>query len=152
VKLRSSDGGGETLVAERPGVLVDTSVWIRADRRSEAKTRQHLQSLIAEDRVWTCWPVRAELLIGEKKAERFAILDEQLAALAHAPVTEDAWRLAARVGSDLARTGRTVPMTDLVIAATAIQAGIPLWTVDADFERIASVSPLLLYQSDRVQV
>ena len=82
--------------------------------------------------LWICWPIRAELLIGVKTSERMAILNEQLAALEQAPI----------LGHQLARKGQSVPLPDLLIAATALLHVLPLWSVDSDFKRIVAVAPL----------
>jgi len=91
-----------------------------------------------------CWPIRAELLIGMKTPERWASLDEQLAALEQVSITEVTWSRAARLGHELARKGQSVPLPDLLIATTALQHGLTLWIVDSDFKRIAAVAPLHL--------
>lgn len=83
-------------------------------------------------------------MIGVKTSERWARLDEQLAALEQVPITEATWIQAARLGHALARTGRTVLLPDLLIAAAALLQGLTLWTVDSDFKRIAAVAPLRL--------
>ncbi len=127
---------------DRKPVLVDTSVWIRADRRGHEAVKNRLRRLAVEGLVLMCWPIRVELLIGVKKSERWAALDEQLSAFEHVPVTDDTWHRAARLGYDLARRGQTVPLPDLVIAAAAMEQNVDLWTVDGDFKRIAGVGPL----------
>jgi predicted nucleic acid-binding protein len=124
--------------------LVDTSVWIRADRPGHDAVRARLRRLMVDGRVAICWPIRVELLVGVKIRERWVILNEQLSALDHLPVTDATWHRAARIGHDLARRGQTVPLPDLVIGAAAIEHGVPLWTVDGDFRRIAKVAPLSL--------
>ena len=50
--------------------------------------------------------------------------------------------LAASIGFDLRRRGRTVPATDLIIAASAIRAQAELLHVDDHFDEIATVSAL----------
>jgi predicted nucleic acid-binding protein len=131
--------------AANPGPrLVDTSVWIRADSTKHIETKERLVELTVAGLAWICWPIHTELLIGVKTPERWTELDEQLSALHHAPITDDTWRQAARLGRDLARQGRTVPLTDLLIAVAALDQEIPLWTADSDFKRIASVAPLHL--------
>lgn len=124
--------------------LVDTSVWIRADRPGHESVRSRLRRLMGEGRVAICWPIRVELLVGVKIRERWVALDEQLSALDHLPVTDATWHQAARIGHDLARRGQTVPLPDLVIGAAAIEHGVALWTVDGDFRRIAKVASLTL--------
>ncbi len=122
--------------------LVDTSVWIRADRKGHETLKNRLKELLVADFVSICWPIRAELLIGVKTLERWEILDEQLAALEQVPMTESTWAQAARLGHMLARKGQSVPLPDLLIAATALLQDLTLWTVDSDFKRIAAVVPL----------
>ena len=124
--------------------LVDTSIWISADRKGHGTLKSRLAELTVSGAAWICWPIRAELLIGVKTPERWTTLDEQLAALHHAPVTDDTWHRAARLGHDLARRGQTVPLSDLLIAVAAMDHDLPLWTADSDFKRIASVAPLEL--------
>lgn len=122
--------------------LVDTSVWIRADRKGHEILKDRLKELLVANFVLICWPIRAELLIGVKTMERWEILDEQLAALEQVPTTESTWSRAARLGHMLARKGQSVPLPDLLIAATALLQGLTLWTVDSDFKRIAAVATL----------
>lgn len=124
--------------------LIDTSVWIRSDRKGHDSLRDRLKELLVGDLVSICWPIRAELLIGVKTPERWVSLDEQLAALEQVSITEATWSQAARLGHGLARKGQSVPLPDLLIAATALQHGLTLWTVDSDFKRIAAVAPLHL--------
>lgn len=124
--------------------LVDTSIWIHADRKGHATLKRRLAELTLSGAAWICWPIRAELLIGLKTSSRWTTLNEQLAALLHVPVTDDTWHRVARLGHDLARTGQTVPLPDLLIAAAAIEHDLPLWTADHDFTRIATLAPLRL--------
>lgn len=122
--------------------LIDTSVWIRADRKGHDALRDRLREHLVAGFVWICWPIRAELLIGVKTPERWATLNEQLAALEQLPILDQTWERAARLGHQLARKGQSVPLPDLLIAATALQYSLPLWSVDGDFKRIVTVAAL----------
>ena len=122
--------------------IVDTSVWIRADRKKKSEFQHRLKALVVAGTAHICWPVRVELLIGSKNDERFQTLDEQLSILPHLPITDIAWRESARIGQKLARSGQTVSLVDLLIAAAAIEANMTLWTVDGDFKRVAAVTDL----------
>jgi predicted nucleic acid-binding protein len=122
--------------------LIDTIVWIRADRKGHDAVKSRLRELLVAGFVSICWPIRAELLIGVKTPERWIILDEQLAALEQVPITELTWTRASRMGHALARKGQHVPLPDLLIATTALLHGLTLWSVDSDFKRIAGIAPL----------
>ena len=122
--------------------LIDTSVWIRTDRKAHDAVKHRLKELLVAGFVHICWPIRAELRIGVKTPERWVALNEQLGALEQAPLSDEAWERAARLGHQLARTGQSVPLPDLLIAATALLYGLALWSVDHDFKRIAPVAPL----------
>ncbi|MDH5668187.1 MAG: PIN domain-containing protein [Nitrospira sp.] len=124
--------------------LVDTSVWIRADRKGQDVLKARLVEMLIAGSVWICQPIRTELLIGVKTPERWGILDKQLSALEQAPLTDQIWERAARIGQQLARKGQSVPLTDLVIAATALHYGLTLWSVDGDVQCIQKVVPLNL--------
>jgi predicted nucleic acid-binding protein len=69
--------------------LIDTSVWIRADRKTHDAVRHRLKELLVAGFVHICWPIRAELLIGVKTPERWATLNEQLGALEEAPLSDE---------------------------------------------------------------
>ena len=122
--------------------LIDTSVWIRADRKGNEAVRNRLVTLIGGGLVSICWPVHAELLVGVKDERQKEALHERLSALEHIPIREETWSRAAGIGWRLTRLGQMVPMMDLVIAAAAIESNLVLWTVDTDFKRVAPVTPL----------
>ena len=122
--------------------LVDTSVWIRADRRRQKTIQDRLKALVITGSAYTCWPVRTELLIGAKDEKRFQALDEQLSALPLLSTADDTWRQTAQMGQKLARIGQTVPLIDLLISSIAIESSMTLWTVDSDFKRVEAISEL----------
>ena len=124
--------------------LVDSSVWIRADRRRNEAVRNRLVALIGGGLTSICWPIHAELLVGVGDERQRKSLDERLSALDHIPVGEQTWSHAAEIGWRLSRLSQSVPMLDLVIAAVAIESNLILWTVDTDFKRVAATAPLRL--------
>ena len=61
------------------------------------------------------------------------------------PISEAAMVAWARLVSDCRRAGihRTIKLTDALIAATAIERGLPVVTQDDDYDRIAQAHPAL---------
>jgi predicted nucleic acid-binding protein len=124
-------------------VLLDTSVWIRYLRAAgDPSLRAVVDQALATGVVVTCWVVRAELLVGARDEAAFARLAERLLGLEEVALTPALWLEAARLGFRLRQRGILVALPDLLIAQAALQAGIPLWHADADFERLREVVPL----------
>ena len=125
-------------------LLVDTSIWIRADRTRQKQKgiQERLKTLVVSGSAHICWPIRTEILIGARDAAKFESLDQQLSALPDLPIVDQTWREAARLGRELARKGQAVPLIDLLVASIAIESGITLWTIDSDFRRVQSVREL----------
>lgn len=93
--------------------------------------------LIEEGEVAICGPVLAELMGGAGDSQRTAIVDT-VGDLPWAGLDRAAWQDVGAVAWRLRQTGQTLPLTDLAIAVAAARAGHALWSLDADFERIAS--------------
>jgi predicted nucleic acid-binding protein len=119
-------------------VLPDTSVWVEFSRRGSDGRAAGLAALLDAGEVATCGPVAAELLAGAKGevAER---MWETLSSLPWAELDPTSWREVGSVAARLRHGGRTLPLTDLVIAVAAARGGHGVWSFDADFERIGTV-------------
>jgi predicted nucleic acid-binding protein len=118
-------------------VLPDTSIWVGYFRNAEPFDADHLASLISAGEVAVCGPVLGELLAGAREAQRVDLL-ETLLGLPWADLDLDAWVTVGEAASTLRGAGTPVPLTDLTIAAAALRGGHALWTLDSDFERIAT--------------
>lgn len=126
-------------------VLPDTSVWVDFARRGAAGRAAGLRDLLDGGEVSTCGPVAAELLAGAEGevAER---ISATIASLPWADLSPGAWSDAGVAARRLRKSGQTVPLTDLAIAAAAARAGHVLWSFDSDFKRIQPViDDLVLY-------
>ena len=88
--------------------------------------------------------VRLELLWGGRDAADVAAIRLELDALREAPMGERVWHRATDVFELLAERGplhhRQVGIPDLLIAAAAELAELPVLHYDRDFERIAEVT------------
>ena len=113
-------------------IIVDTSVWVAYFRGANPLIQHALDGLIDDDCVAVVPPVRLELILGCRKAQR-KVLIESIDALHHLPVTEQTWALAEKLSSDMRGTGTTPGVVDVLIAAAASEHEALLWTLDKDF-------------------
>jgi predicted nucleic acid-binding protein len=122
--------------------LADTSVWATKHRNSAIE--QDFEAQLHDRKVATCDVVRFELLFTAQDHEDFLAMREELAALRDVPVGPPVWRRALDVFELFARQGplhhRRVPFLDLLIAAAAERAELPVLHYDRDFELIADVT------------
>lgn len=123
--------------------LLDTSVFIA---REDGRELEELP-----DRVAVSVVTIGELQLGVLNASDRAIraLRADTLALARAadpiPISEAVMVSWARLVADCQAAGiqRTVRLTDALIAATAVEHGLPVVTQDGDFEKIAEAHPAL---------
>jgi predicted nucleic acid-binding protein len=117
--------------------LLDTSVFIARE------TGRPLGAL--PDRVAVSVVTLGELELGVLGAADPVLRSRRARTLATAraadplPVTESVMAAWARLVTDCRRAGihRTVKLTDALIAATAVDQGLPVVTQDRDFEELA---------------
>jgi predicted nucleic acid-binding protein len=123
--------------------LLDTSVFIaRESGRAVANLPQRVALSVV---------TIGELHLGVLNADDSLTRSRRADTLALAraadpiPVSEAVMVSWARLVADCRAAGvhRAVKLTDALIAATAIEHGLPVVTQDADFDRIASACPAL---------
>lgn len=119
-------------------VLADTSVWISYFRSSSGFEGDRLEALIEAEEVAVCGPVLAELLGGAGDVQRASIV-EAVGDLPWADLDRSGWHDVGVAARRLRQAGQALPLTDLTIAVAAARGGHALWSLDADFERIAPV-------------
>lgn len=129
----------------RGGVLVDTSVWVRFFRGSDAEQGAVLSALVRENRVWMTSIVRAELLSGTRDEREYRLLDERLSAIPMLKEMPDLWDRVAQARFRLARKGYQSSLVDLTIAVSAHHSHVRLWTLDLGFRAIQEVIPLKFF-------
>jgi predicted nucleic acid-binding protein len=124
--------------------LADTSAWAWSRRRDQPALRAWFDRRLLRGGIATCDMVRLELLRVARNHGEFARRAAGLAGLPDSPITTVEWRRVLFVYGELARQGgghqRSVGYADLLIAAAAEAAGIPVLHYDRDFERIAQIT------------
>ncbi len=122
--------------------LVDTSVLILRERN--AQVAEWFRAQLLADALAVCEMVSMEYLFGARNGQHYDELREALGALRQVSIEPADWLRASEVQRTLAhQTGggqRAVKIPDLVIAATAERAQLPLIHYDEDYERIAAIT------------
>jgi predicted nucleic acid-binding protein len=120
--------------------LVDTSVWVEF-------LSGRVQPLRPSDfhQFVTCGPILQEVLQGLRAGSASEVFETKIRSL---PCLGDPMPLgvfldAAEIYREGRRKGHTIrSTTDCLIAAIAIENGIPIWHRDRDFDAIARYTPL----------
>jgi predicted nucleic acid-binding protein len=126
-------------------IVADTSVWVAALRDEKSRTARALTSLIDADEVALPVPVRVELVSGVARKDR-SKLKRALTALPVLAATDETWSLIERWIEPAADSGQRFAPTDLLIAALAHEVDALVWSLDADFGRMASLKMARLYE------
>lgn len=92
-----------------------------------------------------CAPIRVEVLSGAPTKREFDRLRELFVGVVHLELPGDAWIRMEEHRFALAKRGYQASLVDLLIALTAQARHAALWTLDEDFQRIATVIPLTRY-------
>jgi predicted nucleic acid-binding protein len=122
--------------------LADSSAWFVSRRNSEI--RADFDDRVTRSAVATCDAVKLELLFTARNAKEFSKRRGELDLLPQCAIGPAEFRRALDVYEELAKQGglhhRQVGHPDLLIAAAAESAGVPLLHYDADFDAIAAIT------------
>ena len=126
-------------------VVVDTAIWIDYLQTKQSALGSELTKLIGAGRVALVGVVLAEILRGIRGPEERDLIERRLEGATFLEMSKAAWRRAGIISSDLDSRGLPIPMTDVFIAALALEDGHEIYTRDKHFERIPG---LRLYQAE----
>ncbi len=129
-------------------VLVDTSVWSRALRRSSPQDDPNvheLRRLIEELRARMIGPVRQEILSGVREPTHFDALRQSLRAFPDLAIGVEDYERAAEFFNLCGQKGIQGANTDFLICAVAAGRGLAIFTTDQDFRRYQSHIPIELH-------
>ena len=127
--------------AERcPPTCADKSALARRQTRPEV--REALDPLLLTGEIATCGIIDLEVLYSATSPATYKALAEALRGIPRVPLEETTCERALEVQAKLAQRSqhRAVPLTRLLIAACAEQAGLTVLHYDADYERIAKLT------------
>lgn len=133
-------------------VLVDTSVWSLALRRSSSQLNERQRQLVAEwrrlieqRRVAMIGPIRQEILSGIRSVRDFDALRVRLSSFPDLPIDTVLYEEAAVCFNRCRAKGVTGTPIDMVLCAAAERYGLSIFTTDRDFERYADVLSIRLH-------
>jgi predicted nucleic acid-binding protein len=122
--------------------LADTSAW--TNRHRNPVVLADFNDRLEQGEIAICPMVKLELLWSARDNQGFVALRARLDALEEVRIDRPVWRRATDVFEALSLRGslhhRQVKLPDLLVAAAAEVAGIPVSHYDADFELIADVT------------
>ncbi len=128
-------------------VLVDSSVWIDVLRNQQSPHGDILRQLVTEGFAYTTGVIQAEILpfVRSSEAARVDALFSNLSLL-ELESQSAFWRSVVHWRTQMVRSGLAgVGLPDVLIATTALETGVPLWSLDNHFARIAEKLPLQLW-------
>jgi predicted nucleic acid-binding protein len=127
-------------------IVVDTSVWIDAQRRPTGSIARTLEDLLEADEVALALPVRLELAAGVSRRDRPALL-RALAGLPLVRPSDETWRLIERWVPAAAGRGHRFGLSDWLIAALTAEIGGLVWSLDEDFGKMERLNVVRRYDA-----
>lgn len=124
-------------------VLADTSVWINFFNLPDSVEKHAVDSLIDADSIAMTGVVLTEILQGCRSRKDFSSVTELLLALPWFETTQPVWIKAGEISSTLLRRGITLPIPDLIIAATAMEYSCQIFSLDKHFDKIPGLDHFL---------
>jgi len=89
--------------------------------------------------VWICGVVLFELVQGVRTEDKKAKVLDALSNLSYAEMTKDLWQKAGELSASVKKKGLNLPLSDIFIAALAIEHNLQIFTLDKHFEQIPTV-------------
>ena len=126
-------------------VIPDADVWI--DFLNQRSGSEELARLVEERQALMVGPVISEILRGASESTERERSLRHIENLDYAEMSRRTWMLAGEIAAQLDSRGLRIPMTDVYIAALAIQEGHEVFTRAQHFQGITG---LRLYQADGV--
>jgi predicted nucleic acid-binding protein len=126
-------------------IFVDSSVWISAFRDSRSPEARALTGLLDQDEVAISIPVYLEVLTGGKREDR-SRLRSVLSALPMFYPSHETWARMEEWTMNAMDRGERFGIMDLLVASIARDQKGSLWSLDADFGRMARLGFISLFR------
>lgn len=119
-------------------VFVDTCIWVEFFKSKTSKA-DFLENLLINNAVWTSGIIVFELLQGVKSSEEKIKIQNILSGLNYIEMSYGLWQKSAELSLSLKKKGLSIPLSDIIIAAQAIEYKLQVASFDKHFEQIPSL-------------
>lgn len=121
--------------------LIDTSAWIHALRADgDPAVASRVRALLETGEAAWCPMVQLELWNGARGDHERRVIKEMKDDLIELEMDGPVWTIANALAQSARRTGKTIPATDILIAACARRHGVELEHADQHFAALAVLS------------
>jgi len=118
--------------------LIDTSAWLFALRKDFIpEVKERIDRLLRDGVVITTGIIKLEIMSGARTQYELQRLKSRFNALDDIKTDDAIWQRACELGFELRRKGITVPHTDILIGACALQSGSVIVHADTHFDLMA---------------
>jgi hypothetical protein len=121
-------------------VIADTSVWVEYLRGGDETPRAALRGLIRGEEIALVGVVLAELLQGCRTSKESGTILSEVTGLRFLETSFGTWRRTGELSASLRSAGITLPLSDVLIAALALEHNCQVFTLDPHFEQIPGLS------------
>lgn len=120
-------------------VIADTCIWIEFFRtRSEISNL--LKDLISKNLVVSNGIIIAELLQGVKTSRAKDIVMDTFNVFEYIEITKELWLESGNLARKLRSKGKTIPLSDVIIACCAKKHQYRIFTIDKHFQDIPGIN------------
>lgn len=128
----------------RSKIVVDTSVWIEYFKNNKDYV-EYIEENLHLDSIYITGPVITELIQGIKGEKEYLLLSNSIKAIPYLECTFKDWVTAGEISFKLRKSGKVIPVTDILIAVISIKNNAKILTFDSHFRDIPGVelAPLL---------
>lgn len=120
-------------------ILVDTSAWVDYFNKPDSATGNAVEQILRMGKAVISGIILTELLQGARIKKEFDAILEAMLCIPILELTLNTWIEAGRISFMLCRKGITIPTTDLIIAALALENNCMVLTLDSHFQQIPGV-------------
>ncbi len=119
-------------------VIADTCIWIEFFR-TKSKISNRMRDLLASNSVAGTGIIIAELLQGIKADKERDIIIDIFNTFEYLEITKDIWIESGILARKLRSLGKTIPLSDIIIACCAKKHQYQIFTIDKHFKAITGI-------------